>query len=79
MSAFEDWYHGLLGFTINSERIVDDLSINTTDTGDVDSVRLEKWMRVCWNNAIEAAMNSVVEDYGYDDNMLLLTSLKVSP
>jgi hypothetical protein len=55
-SAFESWYNGLVGFHINSERIIDDLNDNFTYEG-VSPEKLRKWMAVCWNNAIDAAIN----------------------
>lgn len=54
-TPFEQWYDGLVGFHINSERILDDLNWNVAD-GFIDPVLLRKWMVVCWNNAIDAAM-----------------------
>ncbi len=54
MSAFDEWYDGMVGFHINSERILDDLS---SLDGNVSSVALRKWMVVCWNQALEAAQN----------------------
>ncbi len=64
-SAFESWYNGLVGFHINSERMLDDLS---SLDGNVSSVALRKWMVVCWNQALEAAQNSLgYVDYYYDN------------
>jgi hypothetical protein len=58
-SPFEEWFNGMVGFHINSERIRDDIG----GIGDgVDSTALEKWMRVCWNQAIEAAVASWDEE-----------------
>jgi hypothetical protein len=48
-SAFDSWYNGLVGFHINSERILDDLDVHYSDAAIV-----ERWMKVCWNNALEA-------------------------
>ncbi len=63
-SAFEQWYNGMVGFHINSERILDDLS---SLDGNVSSVALRKWMVVCWNQALEAAQSTLVhDDYYYD-------------
>ena len=50
MSAFEQWYNGMVGFHINSERILDDFGMH----GD-DAHLVRKWMVVCWNNALDAA------------------------
>ena len=50
-SAFDSWYNGLVGFHINSERILDDLNSD----GELEPTKLEKWMKVCWNNALDAA------------------------
>lgn len=55
-SAFDQWYNGLVGFHINSERIIDDL--NQFGSSAVDPLRVEKWMKVCWNVAIEEASNA---------------------
>lgn len=59
-SAFEQWYNGMVGFHINSERILDDLM--PIENPGIDPIKLRKWMIVCWNNAIEAAQNSLDED-----------------
>jgi len=48
-SAFNQWYNGLVGFHINSERIIDDLGVP-----DHDAHLVEKWMKVCWNSALNA-------------------------
>lgn len=50
-SAFDEWYNGMVGFHINSERMLDDLNSD----GELEITKLEKWMRVCWNQALEAA------------------------
>jgi hypothetical protein len=50
-SAFEAWYNGMVGFHINSERIYDDLCDEN-----VKPERLRAWMVVCWNQALDAAM-----------------------
>ncbi len=55
-SAFESWYNGMVGFHINSERILDDMNY-TVDYNKVDPETVRKWMVVCWNNAIDAAIN----------------------
>ena len=49
-SAFDQWYNGMVGFNINSERILYDLLHPHANAADV-----RKWMEVCWNNALEAA------------------------
>ena len=49
-SAFESWYNGMVGFHINSERILDDIA--------ADPLQLKKWFVVCWNNAIDACVES---------------------
>jgi hypothetical protein len=51
-SAFDQWYNGLVGFHINSERILNDFNSNGAEIG---HDKLEKWMKVCWNNALQAA------------------------
>ena len=56
-SPFEQWYNGIVGFHINSERILDDLR-SKEYSGFIDSEKLRKWMAVCWNNAIDAATNA---------------------
>lgn len=65
-SAFESWYNGMVGFHINSERILDDLSWPTH--GPVDPIKLRKWMAVCWNAAIDAAKSQLIHDDYYYDN-----------
>ena len=52
-SEFEQWYNGMVGFHINSERILDDLDMFGANA--VDPNKLRKWMAVCWNNALDAA------------------------
>ena len=49
-SAFEEWYNGMVGFHINSERIYDDLCDEN-----VSPETLRKWMVVCWNTALGEA------------------------
>lgn len=66
-SSFEQWYNGMVGFHINSERILDDLDMYGANA--VDPVKLRKWMVVCWNSALEAAQNLpeiVYNDFAYD-------------
>lgn len=58
MSPFEQWYNGMMGFHINSERILDDFKYDIGGGYAVDPNKLRKWMGVCWNNAIECC-----EDY----------------
>ena len=63
-SPFEHWYNGMVGFHINSERILDDFGMH----GD-DAHLVRKWMAVCWNNALEAAQalpEIVFNDFAYD-------------
>jgi len=67
-TAFDNWYNGLVGFHINSERILND--INNYKQADDLRPCLEKWMKVCWNNALEVA-----EEY----NSVELTPLKTTP
>jgi hypothetical protein len=60
MTAFDKWYNGMVGFHINSERILDDLNTlhgYCQDTVNPETVR--KWMTVCWNAAIEAAQKEL--------------------
>ncbi len=52
-SPFEQWYNGMVGFHINSERMLDDLM--PVENPGIDPVKLRKWMVVCWNQALEAA------------------------
>ncbi|HPM74845.1 MAG TPA: hypothetical protein PLA71_03895 [Saccharofermentans sp.] len=59
-SAFDSWYNGMVGFHINSERILDDFGMH----GD-DAHLVRKWMAVCWNNAIDAALNEA-QDYQWE-------------
>ena len=61
-SAFEQWYNGMVGFHINSDRILDDLNHNGRDPAVV-----RKWMVVCWNNALDAATNEVTDLATCDD------------
>lgn len=61
-SAFEQWYNGMVGFHINSERILDDFGMH----GD-DAHLVRKWMAVCWNNALDAAINEVTDLATCDD------------
>jgi len=61
-SAFDSWYNGMVGFHINSERILDDFGMH----GD-DAHLVRKWMVVCWNNAIDAAINEVTDLATCDD------------
>lgn len=68
MSAFEQWYNGMVGFHINSERIYDDLQPFSFDGNvKVDPIKLHKWMAVCWNNALDAASMEVSYACGWDD------------
>lgn len=53
-SAFDSWYNGMVGFHINSERIINDLAGRKAK--DL-SPALRKWMVVCWNNALDAALS----------------------
>ena len=61
-SAFEQWYNGMVGFHINSERILDDFGMH----GD-DAHLVRKWMVVCWNSAVDAAINEVTDLATCDD------------
>jgi len=80
-TAFDNWYNGNVGFHINSERILDDLQPKHKWSGyGLDPLKLEKWMKVCWNNALEAASTEVqhICDYIDKDGFLqdsLLSSL----
>lgn len=65
-SAFEQWYNGMVGFHINSERIINDLAGRKAK--DL-SPALRKWMVVCWNNALDAVQSLpqvVYDDLTYD-------------
>ena len=62
-SAFDSWYNGMVGFHINSERILDDFGMH----GD-DAHLVRKWMVVCWNSALDAAKSQLVHDDYYYDN-----------
>jgi hypothetical protein len=55
MSAFDEWYDGLVGFHVNSERMLDDLM--PVENPGIDPVKMRKWMVVCWNEALEAAQS----------------------
>ena len=59
-SAFDSWYNGMVGFHINSERILDDFGMH----GDAAHL-VRKWMVVCWNSAIDAALNEA-QDYQWE-------------
>ena len=61
-SAFDSWYNGMVGFHINSERILDDFGMHGDDTHLV-----RKWMAVCWNSAVDAAINEVTDLATCDD------------
>ena len=61
-SAFDSWYNGMVGFHINSERILDDFGMH----GD-DAHLVRKWMVVCWNSAVDAAINEVTDLATCDD------------
>ena len=75
-TAFNEWYNGMVGFHINSERILDDLQPRLKWTGyEVDPSRLEKWMKVCWNNAIDAAY-SALDSPDFFEGQAFLDSLK---
>jgi hypothetical protein len=65
MSAFDEWYNGLVGFHINSERILDDFKYDIGDGYPVDPKKLERWMKVCWNNALEAAQERLASGHHY--------------
>lgn len=68
-SPFDSWYNGLVGFHITSERIISDIS----GIGDgVDTTSLRKWMVVCWNKALEAALQDEYMDHG---SILFIESL----
>ena len=67
MSAFEQWYNGMVGFHINSERILDDFKHDIGGGYSVDPVKLRKWMVVCWNSALDAATNEVTDLATCDD------------
>ena len=54
-SPFEQWYNGMVGFHINSERILEDINWDV-DYGHVDPEVVRRWMAVCWNQALDAAM-----------------------
>lgn len=56
-TAFEQWYNGMVGFHINSERILEDLNNPLDYNQTVNPETVRKWMAVCWNEAIEAAQN----------------------
>jgi hypothetical protein len=59
MSAFDEWYNGMVGFHINSERIHEDVLDSDPK---YRAQKLRKWMVVCWNSAIDAAINEVEDD-----------------
>lgn len=54
MSAFEEWYNGMVGFHINSERIHEDLFCFDL-APEEKAEMLRKWMVVCWNTALGEA------------------------
>ena len=55
-SAFDKWYNGMVGFHINSERIIDDLQpLQMHGYVQLDPIKLRKWMAVCWNVALGEA------------------------
>ena len=53
-TPFEQWYNDIVGFHINSERILDDFKHDIGGGYGVDPNKLRKWMVVCWNSAIDA-------------------------
>ncbi len=55
-SAFEQWYNGMVGFHINSERIHEDLFCFDSSPEEKAEM-LRKWMVVCWNSALDAALS----------------------
>ena len=61
-SAFDDWYNGMVGFHINSERILYELYAK--EDGYPDPTVLRKWMAVCWNAAIEHCEDDAYRDFG---------------
>ena len=63
-SAFDSWYNGMVGFHINSERIHEDLFCFDSSPEEKAEM-LRKWMAVCWNNAIDAALNEA-QDYPWE-------------
>ena len=65
-SPFEQWYNGMVGFHINSERILEDINWNI-DYGQANPEKVRRWMVVCWNNAIDAASNEVSYNCGWND------------
>jgi len=85
-NAFDAWYSGMIGFHINSERILEDLE-REVDVGAIQPERLERWMRVCWNNALEAALEQIKDDglLNWDDlivpgkAIVALEMLKATP
>lgn len=60
-SAFDQWYNGLVGFHINSERILYELF----EPHQIKPVELRKWMTVCWNAAVDATLNEA-QDYQWE-------------
>lgn len=60
-SPFEQWYNGMVGFHINSERILDDLM--PIENPGIDPIKLRKWMTVCWNNALDAVETKTWDFY----------------
>lgn len=62
-SPFEQWYNGMVGFHINSERIIYDLY--SKEGAYPDAIALRRWMAVCWNNAIDAALTEA-QDYQWE-------------
>ena len=74
ISAFDGWYNGTVGVHINSERILDDLDVHYSDAAIV-----ERWMKVCWNQAIIAAQ-AVCKDegtrYPWEEARAAIDSLK---
>ena len=54
MNEFDNWYNGLVGFQINSERMYDELCVDNVSTE-----ILRKWMKSCWNAAIETSSEHI--------------------
>ena len=53
-TPFEQWYDGIVGFHINSERLL--YALYPQENGYPDPEVVRRWMVVCWNQALDAAM-----------------------
>ncbi len=51
MSNFREWFNGLVGFSLTSERFIDEAK--HMDVSDKNIKRLIEWLEVAYNNGYE--------------------------